>query len=284
MNSIPANHSTVVVAKAAAFIRARWNSTPRIALILGTGLGGLVDLAAEEVKLRCAEIPGFLQSTALAHAGCMVGGTLEGVSIAILQGRCHLYEGHGIESLVLPTRVMRALGATTLIVTNASGGLNPRYQSGDVMIIEDHLNFHFRKPASAPSRDVSLRPDAACPYSTRLAHVAQKSAQASGSFVQTGIYAAMLGPIYETRAEYRMLRRLGADAVGMSTVPESLVGAELGMEVLGLSVITNVAKPDAIGIVDAQEVCDIATSAAPVVRAIVRGIASQQYGNQQCEI
>ena len=255
---------------------ARWNVTPKIGVILGTGLGGLVDLVQPEINLRCGDIPGFLQSTALAHTGCFVGGALSGAPIVFLQGRCHLYEGHRIGKLVHPTQVLHALGATTLIVTNASGGLNPRFRSGEVMIVEDHLNFHFRRPTAAGNREFpAIRPQSATPYSLKLAQIAARAALEQNQFVQHGIYAAMLGPSYETRAEYRMLRKLGADAVGMSTVPEALVAASLGMEVLGLSVITNVAMPDAIGKVDAQEVCDIATSAVPVVRSIIRGIAAQ---------
>lgn len=275
MSGAHVDSTNSIVANAAEYVRARWTTIPRIALILGTGLGGLVDLVEQEINLLYGEIPGFLQSTALAHAGRFVGGNLGGVPVAILQGRCHLYEGHGIESLVHPTRVMGALGAKILIVTNASGGLSPRFQSGDVMIIEDHLSFHFRKPAIATTRAPQLRPNAPSPYSTRLIQAARSTAQQAGFLVRDGIYAAMLGPSYETRAEYRMLRRLGADAVGMSTIPEALVASETGLEVLGLSVITNVANPDSNDVVDAQEVCDIATSAAPVVRAIVRGIACQ---------
>lgn len=264
-----------IIAKATEYIRARWSATPKIGVILGTGLGGLVDLVQPEINLRCGDIPGFLQSTALAHAGCLVGGAIDGVPIVFLQGRCHLYEGHRIGKLVHPTQVLHALGATTLIVTNASGGLNPRFRSGEVMILEDHLNFHFRRPTAAGNQDYpALRPRAATPYSLKLAQIAARAALEQNQFVQHGIYAAMLGPSYETRAEYRMLRKLGADAVGMSTIPEALVASSLGMEVLGLSVITNVAMPDAIGKVDAQEVCDIATSAAPVVRTIIRGIAT----------
>jgi purine-nucleoside phosphorylase len=276
MNSASPLSDATLIAKAVAHIRAQWKSAPKIGIILGTGLGGLVDLLKVEINLRCGEIPGFLQSTALAHAGCFIGGTIEGVPAAVLQGRCHLYEGHPIRSLVLPTQVLHALGATALIVTNASGGLNPRFRSGEVMILDDHLNFLFRRPTAAGNAEsLDVRPMQRTPYSPRMAGLAQSIAQQSGFFVQCGTYASMLGPSYETRAEYRMLRRLGADAVGMSTVPEALVASALGMDVLGLSVITNVAMPDAIGKVDAQEVCDIATSAAPIVRAIIRGIAAQ---------
>lgn len=267
------------VISAAEAIRQRWRTAPRIGLILGTGLGGLVDLLETEATFSYGEIPGFLKSTALAHAGKLVCGAIDGTPVAVLQGRCHLYEGHRLDALLLPTRVLRALGADVLIVTNASGGLNPRYRSGEVMILDDHLNFLFRRPTVAACEgNVFARPVAQTPYSERLAQVAQLAARRNEYFVQRGVYAAMLGPSYETRAEYRMLRRLGADAVGMSTVPEALLGASLGMEVLALSVITNVAMPDAIGKVDAQEVCDIATSAAPVVRAIVRGVAADLRG------
>lgn len=275
MNHVTPQNETSLVAQAAAYLRERWDRTPKIGVILGTGLGGLTDLVREEINLRYGEIPGFLQSTALAHVGRFVGGSLQGVPAVFLQGRCHLYEGHRIGSLVLPTQVLHALGASILIVTNASGGLNPRFRSGDVMIVEDHLNFLFRRPAiNGNGQPPNIRPSGATPFSQKLAKIAAKATQTREQFVQFGTYAAMLGPSYETRAEYRMLRKLGADAVGMSTVPESLVGASLGMEVLGLSVITNVAMPDAIGKVDAQEVCDIATSAAPVIRTILRGIAA----------
>jgi purine-nucleoside phosphorylase len=275
MNHVAPQNEVSLVAQAAAYVRERWNRAPKIGVILGTGLGGLTDLLREELNLRYSEIPGFLQSTALAHVGRLVAGTLEGVPAVFLQGRCHLYEGHRVGSLVLPTQVLHALGANILIVTNASGGLNPRFRSGEVMIVEDHMNFLFRRPTIyGDGLPPNVRPNLATPYSQRLMKIAAKATQAREQFVQYGTYAAMLGPSYETRAEYRMLRKLGADAVGMSTAPESLVGASLGMEVLGLSVITNVAMPDAIGKVDAQEVCDIATSAAPVIRTILRGIAA----------
>lgn len=261
---------------ALAAIRHRWRCEATTAVILGSGLGDLADEIDEEAAIAYRDIPGFTHSTALAHKGRLICGQLGGQPVVILQGRCHLYEGQPLSKITFPTRVLAALGIRNLLVTNAAGGLNPGYAIGDVMLIQDHINLmgvgsQWPAPAKPPEEcPTPVRQPAI--YDRELALQAMQAARQSNFILQRGVYVAVTGPCYETRAEYRAFRRMGGDCVGMSTVPETLTAARLGLRVLGLSTVTNVARPDAPQIVSADEVVEVAASALPKVRAIVRGL------------
>src|SRR4051812_15785979 len=263
------------LAAAVSAIRRRWSCPAKTAVILGTGLGELADEVVTSATLPYGEIPGFTCSTALAHRGRLVCGELGGAPIVMMQGRCHAYEGYSLAELTFPVRVLAALGVTTLVVTNASGGLNPQFAMGDVMLIDDHINLMWIsgtvEPDRCPLGRVS-RPRTAL-YDGDLARHACNAAWKSGFALQRGTYVAVTGPSYETRAEYRAFRRIGGDCVGMSTVPEVLAAAASGLKVLGLSTITNVACPDAPKIVSAEEVVEVARIARPRVRIILEAIS-----------
>lgn len=230
------------VARAAEMVREKIGAEISTALILGSGLGGLADRIANPISIPFRAIPGFPPSNVPGHAGRLVAGTLGARRVIVAAGRYHLYEGHSIETVALPTRVLHACGVRTLFVSNAAGGINRSLRAGDLMIIEDHLNLMSRTPLAGPAREGETRfPDMSAPYDPVLIRELRESALATGIPVTSGVYAALLGPAYETPAEIRMLDRLGADAVGMSTVPEVLTARALGMRVAGVSCITNVA-------------------------------------------
>jgi purine-nucleoside phosphorylase len=270
-----ASHATISdrVAAAAGAIRRRWSCSAQTAVILGTGLGELADEVAAAIAIPYSEIPGFARSTALAHKGRLVCGEVGATPVIMLQGRCHFYEGYDLNELTLPVRVLASLGVKTLIVTNAAGGLNPDYAIGDVMLIDDHISLMGLAgtwPLDPRLLDRVSRPRIRL-YDADLAASAERTARAGDFPLRRGVYVAVTGPSYETRAEYRAFRRLGGDAVGMSTVPEVLTAAALGLRVLGLSTITNVARPDAPKTVSAEEVVEVAAIARPRVRSIIRG-------------
>jgi purine-nucleoside phosphorylase len=263
---------------ALSLVRERWTCRPKVAIILGTGLGDLAEEIQAEEIIPYREIPHFPHSTALAHKGNLICGTLDGVPVIVMQGRCHLYEGYAVEQATLGVRVMHALGAETLIVSNAAGGVNPHFAVGDVMLIEDHIQLMFLKGLASflqgqTDRMPRLR---ARLYDAELIEQSLATAREHGFPVQRGVYVAVSGPCYETRAEYRMFRKMG-DVVGMSTVPEVLVAAECGMRVLGISTVTNVARPDcpAPEEIDAEHVVVVAKHVQPKVRAIVRGLLAR---------
>jgi purine-nucleoside phosphorylase len=281
------SHATTVdrISVAARAIRDRWPGAATTAVILGTGLGELADEVSAATTIAYGEIPGFQRSTALAHKGRMVCGQFAGQPMIMLQGRCHLYEGYPLADLTLPVRVLAALGVKTLVVTNAAGGLNPDFTIGDVMLIDDHVNLlwiggTFTLDAAGLGR--ITRPQSRL-YDLELAAAASAAARQHDFPLQRGVYVAVTGPSYETRAEYRAFRRLGGDCVGMSTVPEVLTAAALGLRVLGLSTVTNVACPDAPKIVSAEEVVEVAQVARPRVQAIVKAIAGHSclFANPQ---
>lgn len=226
------------------FLRARITRAPHAILVLGSGLGGLADEIEDAVRIPFDDIPGFPRRTQAleGHAGALVAGRLEGVELAAMQGRFHLYEGWGPSDVALPIRALAALGAGVMVLTNAAGGLRPGMQPGDLMVIADHLNLMWRNPLIGQVVPGEERfPDMSDPYDARFRRVAEEVALERGIPVTQGVYAALLGPSYETPAEIRMLSRLGADAVGMSTVPEVLVARALGVRCLGISCITNLA-------------------------------------------
>ncbi len=230
------------VARAAGAVRARTPLEPRVALILGSGLGGYADRFGDAVAVDYADLPGFPVSTVEGHAGRLVLGAAAGVPAVAQQGRFHPYEGYSAAQVTFPLRVMHALGARVLVVTNAAGGVDPRLEPGDLMLIEDHVNFQFRSPlrGRGPVVDADRFVDLSEPYSRRLLRTAEATAAELGLVrVRTGTYFGGLGPSYETPAEVRMIRALGGDAVGMSTVPEVIVARHLGMEVLGITCVSN---------------------------------------------
>jgi purine-nucleoside phosphorylase len=252
---------------------------PRAGIILGTGLGPLVGKIEERGSIEYADLPPFGQTTAPGHRGRMIFGHWDGVPVVALQGRFHLYEGRSPESAVLPVRVLAALGAEVLIVTSACGGLNPRYRTGELVILDDHVNLTFRRLPLGTSEEMPERGtvDLAAPYDRRLAETAMAAARHGNIPTHRGVYAGVLGPNYETRAEYRFLRRIGADVVGMSTVLETTAAVSLGMRVLGISVVTNLCRPDAPTRTTAESVLYDASLAAPqvgkVIAAVLRTLA-----------
>lgn len=257
-----------------AAVRKRWSKTPVAGIILGSGLGELAWQIDAEATIDYAEIPHFPRTTALGHAGRLVCGTLGGKPVVAFQGRFHLYEGHCAATAALPVRLLQGLGGSMLIVSNAAGGLNPSFRVGDVMIIDDHVNLMFANPLIGVNDDAlgPRFPDMSRPYDSQLQGRAVSIALKHQFEIQRGVYVGMLGPTYETRGEYRMCRRLGGDAVGMSTVPEVIVARHAGLRVLGLSTITNIGSPDALGETSAHDVLAAAAGAADKLSAIVRGV------------
>ncbi len=256
-------------------IRSHWNHTPRAGIILGSGLGDFASQVAADVIIPYEEIPGFPQKAAtIGHRGELVCGTISGVPVATMAGRFHFYEGHAIDDVAFPVRVMKALGVEYLIVSNASGGLNPAFGSSDIMVMEDHIQLMFQNPLIGVNDDTlgPRFPDMSAPYDRELIEMAQQIARQNDFQLHQGVYAALTGPTYETRAEYRMLRYLGADVVGMSTVPEVIVARHAGLRVLALSVVTNVCQPDSLQETTGEDVVDAAGLAEPQLTAIVRGV------------
>lgn len=231
------------VEAAAAAIRSRCGEPPRVAIVLGSGLGDFADTLPDSVSMPYDSLPNWPRSTVVGHAGKLVIGTIAGCRVAALSGRVHAYEGHDFATITFAVRVMGRLGVRQLILTNAAGGINTDFAQGVLMLIEDHINLMGGNPLVGPNdeRFGPRFPDMSSVYSPRLRKVAGEAAAAAGAFVTHGIYAGLLGPSYETPAEIRFLRTAGADAVGMSTVPEAIAARHMGLEVLGISCITNMA-------------------------------------------
>ena len=230
-------------------IRARWMEEARIGLVLGSGLGAFADDCEDSVVIPYEEIPGFARSTVEGHTGQMVLGRCAGVPIVVMQGRFHFYEGYEMDAVTFPVRTLGLLGVKSVVLTNAAGGLNNTFTQGSLMLISDHLNLMGVSPLRGPNdeRFGPRFPDMTEVYDREYQEIAAKEAQAMGIELRRGVYAALAGPSYETPAEIRMLRALGADAVGMSTVPEAIVARHLSLKVLGISCITNLAA----GVLDA---------------------------------
>ena len=228
---------------AARIVRSHTKLEPRIAIVLGSGLGGFADEFDEAVAIPYEEIPGFMRSTAQGHAGRLVIGKVDEVPVMAMQGRVHYYEGYSLEQVTFPIRTFKLLGVKTLILTNASGGINVQLSQGALMVISDHLNLMGDNPLRGPNdeRFGPRFPDMSAIYAPELQEIVIEEAKAIGVEVRRGIYGALSGPSYETPSEIHLLRNLGADAVGMSTVPEAIVGRHMGLEVLGISCITNMA-------------------------------------------
>jgi purine-nucleoside phosphorylase len=255
-------------------IRARTGAQPSHALILGTGLGGLAERIRVDTEIAYEDIPEFPLSTVETHTGRLLFGELAGRSVVAMSGRFHRYEGYPLQQVVHPVRVMRMLGARTLVVSNACGGMNPLWAPGDLMLIDDHINLLGDNPLVGPNIDeLGPRfPDMSEPYDRRLQALAQEVALALGIVLRRGVYVAVPGPNLETRAEYRMLRAMGADVVGMSTVPEVIAARHMDMRVLGLSIITDACLPDALEPADIRTIIRTANEAEPKLTALVEGI------------
>jgi purine-nucleoside phosphorylase len=248
------------IQEAAAFIQSRWATPPRVGLILGTGLGGLAAQIEQPVKIPYGEIPHMPESTVESHAGQLVCGILAGQPIIAMEGRFHYYEGYTMQQVTFPVRVMKALGAEMLVVTNAAGGMNHQYQLADVCIIEDHINLMGDNPLRGRNDDqLGPRfPDMCQPYDAKLMQLARTTALELGIPHHQAVFSAVTGPNLETRAEYRFLRGIGADLVGMSTVPEVLVAVHAGMKVLGFSIVTDICLPDALEPVELPKILAVA--------------------------
>lgn len=229
------------IEEAAEYIKSKIAIEPEIGIILGSGLGSLADEVENPTIIDYTDIPNFPESTVQGHAGRMVIGQLQGKNVVVLQGRFHYYEGHPMNSVTMTVRVLKLLGIKALIVTNAAGGINTSFKAGDLMLITDHINFTSVNPLIGPNLDkFGLRfPDMTEAYSKRLIRIAKESANNIGVELKEGVYIYLTGPTFETPAEVRMLRTLGADSVGMSTVPEVIVARHSGLEVLGISCIAN---------------------------------------------
>ncbi len=266
------------VMEAVAVVQSRSSLKPDAGLILGSGLGDLAAEVRDATSIPYEEIPHFLRSTVVGHAGRLLIGMLEQVPVVVMQGRFHFYEGYTMQALTLPVRVMRMLGAHTLIVTNAAGGINPTYRPGDFMLIRDHINFlglAGMNPLIGPNdeRLGDRFPPLAKAYDAGLRALARTvAASVPGITLHEGVYAQVGGPSYETGAELKFLRTAGADAVGMSTAPEVVVARHMGMRVLGISLITNTATGDDTEEVSHAEVLAAADAARPKFAALVRGI------------
>ena len=258
-------------------IQSRWKGRPRVGIILGTGLGGLVEEIETEAVLPYGDIPHFSISTAPGHAGRLVCGRLAGKTVVAMEGRFHAYEGYPLRLITLPVRVMKALGCEILIVSNACGGLNPQFAKGDLMIIEDHINLMGDNPLLGPNDDrLGLRfPDMCWPYDRELLALARRVALEEKILLHQGVFVAVPGPNLETRAEYRFLRIAGADVVGMSTVPEVLVGVHCGLRNVGISVITDMGLPDALEPTNLADIIATANAAEKKLRVLVRRVVGE---------
>jgi purine-nucleoside phosphorylase len=265
------------IQEAKAFIQARWNVKPRAGIILGTGLGGLVEDIQTEARINYADIPHFPRSTAPSHKGELVCGKFGGRPVVAMQGRFHYYEGYKLQHITLPVRVMHALGADTLIASNACGGMNPQWNKGDLMLIDDHINLIGDNPLIGPN-DERLGPrfpDMSQPYDRKLLALGQRVALEEKIPCHRGVFVAVSGPNLETRAEYRFLRAGGADVVGMSTVPEVIVAVHEGMKAMGISIITDLCLPDALEPAKLEDIIATANEAEKKLRVLVRRVVAE---------
>lgn len=264
-------------------VKSKWKSRPEFGIILGTGADEVARQIETDVAIPYRDIPGMPGSTAIGHKGELVCGRLAGQSIVAMRGRFHLYEGYSVDQVRLPIELMACLGVKTLFISNAAGGVNPRFGSGQLMVLESHIDLMFRK-WPAHSSNPAFLPDGrrADIYDRELIQLSLRFARSADFVLQRGVYAALTGPNYETRAEYRFLRRIGADVVGMSTVPEVVVAANLGLRVLAFSIVANVASPDVLLPTSGAEVVDAAAVAAPNLCAlIVHSIGHLAASNSQ---
>ena len=266
------------ITKAVDFIRSKWDDTPKAGIILGTGLGSFAEKIDVAVAIDYSEIPGFPTSTAQSHRGRLVCGNLNGLPVMAMEGRMHMYEGYDLKDITLPVRVMKAMGADLLVVSNACGGLNPYFKAGDIMLIEDQINLMGDNPLIGINDDrLGPRwPDMCEPYTFSLIDRALEIARKNNIVAHKGVFVAVAGPNLETRAEYRFLRTIGADVVGMSTVPEVIVAVHSSMRVIGFSVITDMCLPDALQPADVEEIVATANAAEPNLTKLLCGVLEQE--------
>jgi purine-nucleoside phosphorylase len=265
------------MARAAESIRTATSFQPEIGIILGTGLGRLADAITKDAVIEYDDIPDFPVSTVESHRGRLIVGTLSGKRVVAMQGRFHYYEGYTMQQITFPVRVLWELGARTLLVSNAAGGLNPLYRRGDLMLIEDHINLIGDNPLIGRNDDTlgPRFPDMSEPYSHELMDRAEEAAMDAKIKVHRGTFVAVAGPNLETRAEYRFLRMIGADAVGMSTVPEVIVARHMNMRVLGMSIITDECFPDNLAVADIADIIAAANAAEPKMTRILEDMVAK---------
>ena len=256
------------------YIRTKTKAEPTIGIILGTGLGGLAKEIKKEVEIDYADIPHFVVSTIESHRGKLIFGSLAGKKVVAMQGRFHKHEGYNLKQVTFPVRIMKFLGVKSILISNAAGALNPLFQKGDVMLITDHINLLGDNPLIGPNDDeLGPRfPDMSEAYSKELMSIAKQAALDLKIRLQEGVYVALQGPNLETKAEYRFLRIIGADAVGMSTVPENIVAQHMGIKVLGFSILTDECFPDALKPATLEEILKVANKAEPKMTAIMKEV------------
>jgi len=259
------------------FVRTKTSTEPSIGIILGTGLGGLAREIKAEIVIDYKDIPHFPLSTVETHSGKLIFGTLSGKQVVAMQGRFHYYEGYTMQQITFPVRVMKFLGVKVLLVSNACGGMNPQFRRGDIMIMTDHINLLGDNPLIGPNdNELGPRfPDMSEPYSRELIELADQVALEEKIKVQKGIYVAVPGPNLETKAEYRFLRSIGGDVVGMSTIPEDIVAVHMGMKVLGFSIVTDECFPDALKPADIDEIIRTAMEAEPKLTLIMKRVVER---------
>jgi purine-nucleoside phosphorylase len=265
------------IEEAIAFIHSKTRTEPEIGIILGTGLGGLIEMVEEEISIKYDDIPHFPVSSAPSHKGELVFGKINGKNIVVMHGRVHYYEGYSMKQITFPIRVMRALGAEKLIISNAVGGLNPKFQRGDIIITVDHINLMGDNPLIGPNDDdLGPRfPDMSEPYDREYIKLAEKVALEEKIRVKQGVLVALAGPCLETAAEYRFIRLIGADTVGMSSVPENIVAIHGGMRVVGFSIVTDMGLPDCLEPADVSEIIKTANESGKKLQKIVYNLVGK---------
>jgi len=278
--SVRAEDSGAVLAaldEAVTAVRARCDLTPRVGIVLGTGLGGLADAIEAEAVIPYEDIPHFPVPTVESHSGRLLLGTLDGTPVVAMQGRFHRYEGYDLNQVVFPVRVMGRLGAETLVVSAAVGGMNPLWAPGELVLLDDHINLLGENPLVGPNiAELGPRfPDMSRPYDPSLQALATTVALERGIRLNRGVYVAVVGPNLETRAEYRMLRAMGADVVGMSTVPEVIAARHMGLRVLGVVIVTDLCLPDALAPAVVEDIIATASAAEPDLTTLIRDVVAQ---------
>ncbi len=260
-----------------AYLSSKINLKPEIGIILGSGLSNLQDAVIDPIRIPYTDIPNFPVSTVEGHGRELIFGTIGRHPVMLLSGRFHFYEGYDMSVVTFPVRLMKALGCTQMIVSNASGGLNPDYKVGDIMIIRDHINLFPQHPLRGPNDDAlgPRFPDMSEPYSYAYIELAQDIAREQGVKLYEGVYVGLQGPTFETRAEYKYLRTIGGDAVGMSTVPEVIVGVHAGLQIFGISIITDVGIREEMNTITHEEVLEAAQKATPIVSQLVVQLISR---------
>jgi purine-nucleoside phosphorylase len=266
--------------EAAGFLQSRGFGAPGVGLILGSGLDQIADQLDEPISIPFGEIPHFPVSTVGFHSGHLVSGTLAGHRVAVMRGRVHYYEGYSMQAVAFPVRVMRALGVQTLIVTSAVGGLHPLYREGDLVVVVDHVNLMGDNPLIGPNEEeLGPRfPDMSEPYDRALCELAVGAALREHITLHKGVFVGVAGPNLETRAEYRFLRMIGADVVGMSLIPENLAAVHGGMNVLALCVVTDMCLPDALQAADVHKILGTASRAQPQLNRVITGVLASMGG------